>query len=142
MRSAPNQSRNREGWIDNCRSDGRGPDNRYRSGDHQIPSNKGGVRSESKAFQARVNIIGYKFQRERDLTQGELNEFLRGDPAGASVAPDGVDRALLLPYTKTLSPEDIVMGKVLIQILPQLSWESQSVVRTAQIRIIIIILLC
>ena len=40
----------------------------------------------------------------------EVEEFLRGDPAAASVAPDGLDRALMLPYTHVLSPEDVLMG--------------------------------
>ena len=53
----------------------------------------------------------FQLQRERDLTQEELDAFIGGDPVGASVAPDGVDRALLLPYTKRILPEDIIIGE-------------------------------
>ena len=55
-----------------------------------------------------------QLQKERDLMQGELDEFMLGDPAAASVAPDGVDRALLLPFTKVIPPEDIIVGKALL----------------------------
>ena len=55
------------------------------------------------------NLLWLK--RERELTQEELDEFLGINPAGVALAPDGVERALLLPYTKILSAEDIVIGK-------------------------------
>ena len=46
--------------------------------------------------------------------QGELDEFMLGDPAAALVAPDGVDRALRLPFTKVIPPEDIIIGKTFV----------------------------
>ena len=54
-------------------------------------------------------FFGY-YRKWRNLTIEEVEEFLRGDPTAAALAPDGLDRALKLPYTHVFSPEDIFMG--------------------------------
>lgn len=47
------------------------------------------------------------------MTEQEIREFLDGDANSAEVAPAGVERAMLLPYTVILSPDSISVGKVM-----------------------------
>ena len=54
--------------------------------------------------------INFFQNKLRDLSEQEVEEFLRGDPVGASSAPDGLDRAMMLPYSHVLSPNDIIIG--------------------------------
>ena len=47
----------------------------------------------------------------RDMTGEEIREFMEGDSSAASLAPSGIDRAMMLPYKAILPPEDIKIGK-------------------------------
>ena len=47
----------------------------------------------------------------RDLTPEEIREFIEGDSSAASLAPDGMDRAMMLPYKVILPPDGIAVGK-------------------------------
>ena len=63
-----------------------------------------------------MNISGYTKmfcvqRRLRDMTEDELREFMDGDPPAASLAPNGIDRAMMLPYKAILPPDGIAVGK-------------------------------
>ena len=63
-----------------------------------------------RGFNCKYKVI--RFQRKlRKLTEQEVAEFLQGDPAGAFAAPDGLERALRLPYRHVLAPSDIIRGE-------------------------------
>ena len=47
----------------------------------------------------------------RDLTMDEIREFIEGDPSAASLAPNGMDRAMMLPYKAILPPDAVTIGK-------------------------------
>ena len=47
----------------------------------------------------------------RVMTVDEIREFIEGDPSAASLAPNGMDRAMMLPYKAILPPDGITIGK-------------------------------
>ena len=47
----------------------------------------------------------------RNLTEDEIREFMDGDFSAAPLAPNGIDRAMMLPYKAMLPPDGIAVGK-------------------------------
>ena len=61
----------------------------------------------------RLLSYGYFQERLRNLTLGEVEEFLRGDPPALDAVPNGGEKAMALPFTNILEPASLVIGACL-----------------------------
>ena len=63
----------------------------------------------------RFGVSGdFVLHREKitDLTEDEIREFMDGDSSAASMAPNGMDHAMMLPYKDILPPDGISIGEL------------------------------
>ena len=65
--------------------------------------------TEEHLFTPSTTLVFQK--RLRNLTPEEVDEFLRGNPPASDVAPDGGEKALALPFTHTLAPDSLIVGR-------------------------------